>query len=430
MKTNAPVNTSDFLNETIKKRPINRRRFIRRMIEVAALAVVFGLIACVTMIFVSPILEEKLFPTPTNEVTFTEESIPYTEEEVQPEDMLLEEKPEQVVELVPVPVPVDTETQLLEMNALLKACAQECNRWLVRVIGVTSETSWLASTSIKSDVLTGAIIADNGTELLILVEQQKLSEADSILVTFADNSSVEASIKGQDVNAGLMIVAVAKADISETTRAEIRIAELGSSNNKSLVGNVILAVGSPNGVAGSVNYGYVTATGVEVNGWDSNYRLVMTDIYGCNNPNGFLVNMEGQILGILRNSYNSSDIRNLLCAMGISELKKNIENISNQENIPYLGIKGTDVTLQAHDINGIPYGAYVTGVKLNSPAMQAGIQAGDIITRINEKDISSMYAFTYNLYQMKPGETVELVIMRQSQGEYKESTLQIMLTNQ
>ena len=143
MKKNGPVNSSDFLNETIKRRPVNRRRFFRRMFEVAALAVIFGFIACVTMIFVSPILEEKLFPTPTNEVTFTEESIPYTEEEVQPEDMLLEEKPEQVVELVPVPMPVDTKTQLLEMNALLKACAQECNRWLVQVTGVTSETSWL-----------------------------------------------------------------------------------------------------------------------------------------------------------------------------------------------------------------------------------------------------------------------------------------------
>lgn len=430
MKKNGPVNSSDFLNETIKRRPVNRRRFFRRMFEVAALAVIFGFIACVTMIFVSPILEEKLFPTPTNEVTFTEESIPYTEEEVQPEDMLLEEKPEQVVELVPVPMPVDTKTQLLEMNALLKACAQECNRWLVQVTGVTSETSWLASTSIKSDVLSGAIIADNGTELLILVEQQKLPQADSILVTFADNTTVPASIKGRDIHAELMIVAVAKADIPETTMEEILIAELGSSNNKSLVGNVILAVGSPNGVVGSVNYGYITATGVEVSSWDSNYRLVMTDIYGCNTPNGFLVNMSGQILGVLRNSHNSSDIKNLICAVGISELKRNIENISNQEQIPYLGIKGTDVTLQAHERNGIPYGAYVTGVKLDSPAMQAGIQAGDIITRINEKDISSMYALTYNLYQMKPGETVSLVIMRQSQGEYKESTLKIVLANQ
>ena len=156
----------------------------------------------------------------------------------------------------------------------------------------------------------------------------------------------------------------------------------------------------------------------------------MTDIYGCSNPNGFLVNMDGQILGILRNSYNSEDTRNLISAIGITELKKSIEMMSNQEQLPYLGVKGTDVTQQAHDSQNIPYGAYITGVKLDSPAMQAGLQAGDVIVQIGEKDISSMYTFTYNLYQMNAGDAVTLVVMRQSQGEYKESTLQIVLSSQ
>lgn len=426
MDKHTPVNTSDFLEETIKIRPKNRKRIIRRMVEVAALAVIFGLVACVTMIIVSPVLEERLFPTPTNEVTFTEESAPYTPQEVQPEDMLLMEKQETVI----VTEEQSSEEQLLNMMLLLKESAQACERWLVQVTGVSSETSWLESTSIKADVASGAIIADNGTELLILVEQRELTSADKIVVTFVDDSSAEAFLKGQDMNSGLMIVAVPKDDVAETTLQEISVAELSSSNNKALVGSVILAIGSPNGIAGSVNYGYVTTTGVEVSSWDSNYRLLMTDIYGCNNPNGFLVNMDGQILGVLRNSYNPEDTRNLISAVGISELKKIIEFMSNQEAIPYLGVKGTDVTEEARLQHGIPYGAYVTGVKLNSPAMEAGIQAGDIIVNISEKDISSMYAFTYNLYQMNVGDAVPIVIMRQSQGEYKEITLNIILKNQ
>ena len=118
MDERTPINTSDFLEERIKTRPRNRRRIMRRALEVAVLAVLFGLIACVTMVFVSPILEEKLFPTPTptNQVKFPEESAPYIKEEVRPEDMLLvdeEPKPSIVIE------EPDTETLLLDMIYLL-----------------------------------------------------------------------------------------------------------------------------------------------------------------------------------------------------------------------------------------------------------------------------------------------------------------------
>ena len=96
-----------------------------------------------------------------------------------------------------------------------------------------------------------------------------------------------------------------------------------------------MALGSPSGVIESVNYGFVTAVGVEASGWDSNYKLIRTDIYGSSKPNGFLVNMNGQIVGVLCNDYNSVDTKNLVTAMGISDLKKRIERLSNREELPY-----------------------------------------------------------------------------------------------
>ena len=104
--------------------------------------------------------------------------------------------------------------------------------------------------------------------------------------------------------------------------------------------------------------------------------------------------------------------------------------MSNAEDIPVFGIKGTDVTAQAHLKNDIPYGAYITSVKINSPAMMAGIQAGDVIIKLDEKEIDSMLTFSYYLYQMKVGGQTNITIMRKSQGIYKESTLKITLENQ
>jgi serine protease Do len=132
-------------------------------------------------------------------------------------------------------------------------------------------------------------------------------------------------------------------------------------------------------------------------------------------------------LGVLSNDYNPADIKNLLTAVGISDLKKKIEKMSNADDIPIFGVKGTEVTQQAHTYNNIPYGAYVTSVKLNSPAMKAGIQAGDVIIKMDEKEIDSMLTFSYYLNQMKGGEQTSIIIMRQSQGIYKESTLKITL---
>lgn len=427
MEEHTPVNSSDFLEETIKIRPRNRKRIIRRVFEVAMLAVLFGLIACVTMLIVSPILEERLFPTPSNPVSFPEESVPYTSEEIQPEDMLLEDK---VGETSTTTEKQDTETQLLQMVYLLKQKAAECESWLVEVSGLSNEVSWLESTNTSSNVATGAIIADNGTELLILVEHSYIVGADKIMVTFYDGTSAEGYKKGEDLDAGLAVVAVPKERMGENTIETCSVVEMASSNSKSLVGSLVMAMGSPNGVKGSVSYGLVSASGLEINSWDINYRLVMTDMCGSTAPNGFLVNLRGQLVGVLRNSYNSPDTRNMTTALGISELKKKIERMSNAEEIPSLGIKGTEVTGQAHEQMGIPYGAYVLGVKLDSPAMHAGIQAGDVILKVGAKDISSMEALSYHLYQMDVGTEVSIVIMRQSQGTYKESTLNIVLENQ
>lgn len=104
--------------------------------------------------------------------------------------------------------------------------------------------------------------------------------------------------------------------------------------------------------------------------------------------------------------------------------------MSNETQCAALGIKGTDVTMQANEELAIPEGAYVLSVKLDSPAMLAGIQAGDIIVTMQGKEISSMNTLSYYLNQLNVGETVEVVIMRQSQGVYKESTMNIVLGNQ
>ena len=130
------------------------------------------------------------------------------------------------------------------------------------------------------------------------------------------------------------------------------------------------------------------------------------------------------------NTYNGEDTKNLVSAIGISEVKKRIEQTSNGKAIPLLGVKGIEVTNEAQSEQGIPNGAYITSIKWDSPAMTAGLQPGDVIVKVDDKEVASMYYLSYLLLQKEIGEEIEVVIMRQSQGEYKERIVKLTLVSQ
>ena len=171
----------------------------------------------------------------------------------------------------------------------------------------------------------------------------------------------------------------------------------------------------------------ITSIGTPIYTNDANYNLITTDIYGSSKASGILINLHGQVIGILNNSYNSSDTKNLVSAVGITDLKKVIEKLSNGQELSYLGIYGTDVTTEAEEQLGVPKGAYVTSITMDSPAMDYGIQSGDVITGFGENAIVSYSDLTKAVLDTPPGTTVTLTVQRQSAGEYQPMELDVEL---
>ena len=201
-----------------------------------------------------------------------------------------------------------------------------------------------------------------------------------------------------------------------------------SSNIKDIAGLPVVALGRPMGTNGSLGYGIITSSASESAASDTTYRILQTNIVGSQNAGGVLFNLQGQVIGIITNGKSATDMKNMVCAYGITELKRHIEKMSNGEKFAYLGLKGVDVTEEANSELGVPYGAYIKEVEMDSPAMLAGIQQGDVITGFGERMIISFDEYTNSLLSMKPGDSVELTIMRQSQQEYKEMKFDITLT--
>ena len=419
------VSEKKFMIEKIKERPVNKKKLLRRTLITASMAVIFGLVACFTFLVLEPVISNWLYPEEEPQVVV----FPEDQDEMSPEQMLTENmqqenqnnqsssvsgevmEQEQIRELLSgIILDLDNYKQIY--NALAQYVA-EMNRSMVTVTGVSS----------------GVIIAQNGKQLLILTDYSPVKQADDIIVTFNEGTQADASLKEKDETTGLAVIAVELDNLNEDfLKNDITIATLGSSNIKDIAGLPVVALGRPMGTNGSLGYGIITSSASESAASDTTYRILQTNIVGSQNAGGVLFNLQGQVIGIITNGKSATDMKNMVCAYGITDLKRHIEKMSNGEKFAYLGLKGVDVTEEANSELGVPYGAYIKEVEMDSPAMLAGIQQGDVITGFGERVIISFDEYTNSLLSMKPGDSVELTIMRQSQQEYKEMKFDITLT--
>lgn len=434
MSDNTQNKQSDFIIEKMKERPVNKKKLLRRTVITAAMAVIFGLIACFTFLVLEPVFSNWLYPEEEPQtVVFPEEY-----DEMSPEDMLVEEE-DSLHEALESVILEDEQIQKIldsinldknnyvQLYSSMKNYSAELSKSMVTVTSVESDTDWLNDTYESEGTTYGVILANNGKEYLILTDKDTIRKAESITVTFFDESKAQAEVKQTDSETGLAVVAVPLSELTEETIENTTVAPLGTSNMKKLVGVPVVALGCPMGTVGSVQYGMISAAGHMLSKVDANYKLLTTDMYGSINSLGVLFNMQGQIIGIITPNRISSDMKNAVTAIGISELRKLIENMTNGKETAYLGISGMDVTAEASEELGVPLGAYVKEVEMNSPAMLAGIQRGDVIVSIDGSAIGSFTQYTATLRQLSVGTEVTLMVQRPVQGGYREIEMKMTL---
>jgi len=408
----------------VKQRPLNRKKLLRRTIITASMAVIFGVLACITFLVLEPVFSNILHPEEEPEIV----EIPADTDEILPEDMILEDEPvAPSVQIIEKTNDIDPVTMYRDQYDDLYDVAQSARESMVKVMGVSSDLDWFDNSYESKYSTPGLYITDNGVELLILCKSDVIKNAQQIKVTLCDSTVADGTIKASDSNTGLSIVAVPMEDLSESTKQSMTPAVLGNSRVYTILAAPVIAVGRPYGNAESVGYGMITSKDTAVNLTDQNYEILTTDIYGSSDATGIIVNLRGEVLGIIDQSFNTSDAKNLITAIGISEIKKTIERMSNGRPRAYIGINGTNVTEEVHEMGGVPIGAYVTGIVMDSPAMEAGIQSGDVITRLGDSHIATFSNLTEIMENNLPGTTMEMHLMRQSGEEYREITLEVTL---
>ena len=338
-------NQNDFMIEKIKQRPINRKKLIRRTILTASVAVIFGLIACFTFLILEPVISNWLYPEEEPQVIV----FPEDQREMLPEEMLAENLPTES------PAPADkseTESVILEQEQIDDILDRvtldkdsyvelyeglhrfiydtedidgqtSISQYIVTIRGISSNIDWFNNIQESDSQASGVIIADNGKDLLILVDYTSLKNADSLVLDLSDGFyQIEAALKGWDPSTNLAVVAVDRYSIPAEWMeiGGLAVAPMGSSNSRTLAGTPVIAIGSPMGTSDSIGYGMITAA-TTLSTVDRNYKLLMTDIVGSRKASGALFNLKGELIGIIAGSKTSSETGNVINAYGISELK-------------------------------------------------------------------------------------------------------------
>ena len=283
----------------------------------------------------------------------------------------------------------------------------------------------------------GIIIGKNDSELLIDTNNHVVEGAETLTVSFANETSVEASIKGTDSSKDLAVVAVPLDSIDDDTMNAISIITLGDSD-KLQVGEPVIAIGNALGYGQSVTTGIVSALdrNLDMEGFDS--KLIQTDAaINPGNSGGALLNANGELIGINTAKVNANAVEGMGYAIPISDATSVIENLMNRETRTkvdeseqgFLGIEGYDVTSEKAEMYSIPTGVFVRSVEDGSAADKAGITAECIITKFDGITIDSMSTLQSQMQYFKAGDKVEVVIEvpNKSGTKYEEKTVTVTL---
>lgn len=287
------------------------------------------------------------------------------------------------------------------------------------------------STSVGS----GIIIGQTDSELLILTNNHVVEGNEKLTVSFVDNESVEANVKGTDSTKDLAVVAVKISDVKDSTMDEIAVATMGDSS-KLEVGEQVVAIGNALGYGQSVTSGIVSATERTLDGYEGG-TLIQTDAaINPGNSGGALLNSNGEVIGINTAKVATDSVEGMGYAIPISDASDTIQNLMNQETKTkvseaeqgYLGIQGVDVSDESAKMYNMPTGVYISDVVKNGGAQQAGLTKGSVITGLEGTTISDMNSLKEQLQYYRVGDKVKVTVqVPRNNGEYTEKTVEVTL---
>lgn len=450
------IENRQFLKETIRQQPLSKGEMVKRTLLGGFIAVLFGGLAAAGFTSVKMAMESiagnrQQQETPAETVAFPGDDPEIVLESVADtgEEIVVPVMPEISEEQINEAVQSALETReytvddIRTMGAALSRIGTTADKAVVEVTSGKNRVDMFGNDVEKRGVFAGAVIAQTKKEYLIFTWSDAARDADFITVKFPDGTSAPAEVKQTDSVRHMAVVSVKIDDIPEEKRKGISVIELGNSY-VAKAGDVFVTIGAPAGIVHSTSYGNVSAVSRGVSMVDGTARIIYLDANACSHKGTFLVNLDGELIGWVDNSFKDDADSGHVTVMGISDYKAELEKMSNGEAIPYFGIYGQEVVNKpadgvpesitpdgspvAEQIQAdVPNGVYVTSVVAGGPAYNIGIQDGDIITSFDGVRVTTVRELEVAIEHVAVGKNVTVSIMRKGRDEYSSLDYEVVM---
>ena len=385
----------------------NKNGMGKKAAKLVASAAVFGLVAGACFVGVS-VAKDKLYPSTADRIETTSGT-----------------------------TSAKSETSSSGSSSSSSNVASVVNEVMPSVVSITSTIQssnyYGFGTQESEGAGSGFIVAKTKDNLMIATNNHVVSDATSLSVGFADDTTAKATVVGTDSSADLAVISVKIKDIKDSTASKIKVATLGSSDDLK-VGEEVVAIGNALGYGQSVTTGVVSAKNREVSLTDGTMNLLQTDAaINPGNSGGVLINMDGQVVGINNAKLEDTSVEGMGYAIPITTAKTILTDLMNASSVStkdaaFLGVVGRDINESYSSALGIPSGIYVSQVVSGSPAEKAGISAGDVITKFEGNNVSTMSGLKEKLALKKANTKVKITFKRANQsGTYEEKTVTVIL---
>ena len=397
---------------------------MKRIIGVIFSALLFGLIAGGMMVGVNYIAQER------NIYSIAEEGQPKQEEKK-------ESSPSEIKEQEKSTAPSDT---VIASTGNGKTVTEVAKDAMPSVVAITNmmryqENGFSIFGEIQRETElpasgSGVIVGQNDTELLIATNNHVIQDSNSLTVSFIDDSTATAQVKGTDVTVDLALVSVKLSDISPETREKIKAVQIGSSDEME-VGDQVVAIGNALGYGQSVTTGIISAKNRDVQTKDGVSKgLIQTDAaINPGNSGGALLNMKGELIGINVAKYADTDVEGMgysIPSSAAETISSSLSTLTTRDKVPeaeqgVLGIQVKDIDAQTAESFAMPKGIYIFKVLDDTGADNSQIQERDIITKLDGQGVYTTANLKALLSKYRAGEEVKLTLMRQDgTGKYNE----------
>lgn len=410
------------MKEVVRKQPVDKAELLKKAGILLGSAAAFGVIAAFAFAAVSPYAQSVFGTDKSAKIDIPADDIPEEEETVQNTE---DAETDQTQNLQAAPAAALTLDQYKDLYSSMMDVAKTAQKSIVTVIGLANNTDWFNQSYESQRQLSGLVVANNGQDLFIATEYRIVENVERIQVKFWNDTQVDARYLKHDPNTGLAVLKVPLSSLSAEDAADIPAAAFGNSYSVKQ-GDPVIAVGSPAGYPSAVSYGAVTSMDNVISTVDGEYKMLNTDIAGSSEGSGVLINLEGQIVGLISQNF-AGNTGNTVAAIGISQIKPLLERLSNNEPLIYSGITGQDVTAEVSEKTGIPEGIWVDTVKADSPAMLAGIQSGDVIIKADDTDTTTMSKYQDYLESCSQNQVIQITALRKGTEGYVEIVFDVTL---